>query len=1211
MTLISANSGIRDVDQSQALFLKDPLDPTVELSQKSDTWTTAVDSLALADLPDTNPGDGVSLAITGDRTLRAAIMESNASPGIDVVQLGPGVYQLSTAGDFEDAAATGDLDVTGELTIRGQGADVTFIDGGFLDRVFHVHPGARLTLQNMTIRNGRAFEGGGIYNAGTLTLLNVNVICSIAGSQGGGIYNTGTITGNVVSVSQNIAGSRGGAINNLGSITLTSTTLSTNYAGSRGGGLFNEPTGTVLLQNVSVINNESGSRGGGINSETNAAVTIVNTLLERNVTDADLPGSTASSSLDFHGILRSLGFNRIQVMDQTFINKAAAGLLAADEVGSDSAPLVTSTGDLTYLGGNGVGYNPLIPGSAAIDAGSNALYPNTPIISQKDGGGNPRLVDGNRDGDLRIDVGATEFLTNIPVAIFTANPNPSALGETIFFDATRSSHPNPFSGRTISQLQWFFDWPNPTPTLTTAGDQRTTTFAYNDASRLSYTVRLVVTDSLGASSFVETQVLVGRPTVPVISRPFSVTTDRTPEIRWSASPAKYKVVLKQTGSPDVTLAENLSTTSFTPANDLAPGNYRVVVIASNAMGESTSDELAFTITTISPTRPSGTTFDLTPFFSWSDIPGSSRYELAVDRTQPVRKTDVIRQQFIPTNSYETPSSIGIGTYTWSVRAFDGDDNPGAWSAVQTFTIAQVAITKPLTPTMDTTPTFEWTDPGAFRYEFWVNQVGGQVKLIYTIVQGTSFTPTTPLPNGTFDAWVRPLAADGEAGLWSQKYTFQMDYRLGPQTIAPIGVSTDSTPTFRWQAIDAAVRYDLWVDNLSTGVKQVIRLFVNHIPGAKEITYTPTTALSAANYRWWVQAIGADGRRTAWSRPTDFNVPVPVIVAPRGAINTNLPNFVWRGVAEYVRYDLWVDNLTTGQKQVLRLQDLTGTSYQTVLPFENGSFRAWLRGFDKDNNVSQWSASADFSISVGVGDAPTLIGPSGVTTSRPTFRWTGGTRVVTYEILVKDISQASQPIVINQRGLQSGTLVSPITLTAGRTYRWWVRGLDAGGNGLPWSQPLDFRVVSSDSPEQPNGDGDAPLIAGLNLNTVFTTVMPAVEDDGFRSVSVHATGVVVQLDPEVIELPAAAPVVDSSVTEATAEIDTLMAEFLASGTPEKLTGFEAVPAVPTVASAPVVADGEPATQKAVVSRTSILAMLAGLVLPRIVRRNDDEEGAANV
>ena len=1208
MTITSAGSGIKDLDQSNRLFLKDPANPLVEIPQKSDTWVVNVDSFALTDLPDTNPGDGLSEAITGERTLRSAIIESNTSPGDDVIQLGAGTYLLTIPGSFEDGSLTGDLDITGTLIIRGQGPAVTVIDGGALDRVFHIHPGARVTLVDLTIKNGLAVEGGGIFNAGTLTLQNVNVVQNIAGSQGGGIYNTGTITGNVVSVSVNSAGSRGGGINNLGVITLTSTSLSENYAGSRGGGLYNEPAGTASLRNVSVIANESGSRGGGINSELATATSLANSLIERNLTFAVLPATGASGSLNLHGGVRSLGSNRIQILDATFVNGAAAGLLAADTFGRDGSPLPTATAGISSTEGFGVWVNPLLPGSAAIDAGNNSLYPNSPITPEKDGAGNPRLVDGNRDGILAIDVGAAEFLTNEPVAIFTANPNPAALGETIFFDASRSSLPNPFSGRVISSLQWFFDWPNPTPTLTTTGSTRTTTFTYNDASRLAYTVRLVVTDNLGATSFVEQQVLVGRPTTPVVLRPFTVTTDRTPEIRWSGSPAKYKVILKQAGQPDLVLAQNLSTTSFTPTTNLALGNYSVVIVASNAMGESASDEFAFTITSVAPNAPQGTIFDLTPLFGWSEILGSSRYELWVDRTKPTRLANVISEKFIPSNSFEATAALGVGEYTWWVRAYDADDNPGAWSAQQTFNITQITITKPLSPTLDDTPTFEWTNVGAARYEFWVNQVGGPIKFIYQPALTTnSYTPFTALPNGQYDVWARPLAADGEAGLWSPRYRFQMDYRLGPLTVAPVGITTDNTPTFRWQAIDGAARYDLWVDNVTTGVKQVIRLFVNHVAGAKEITYTPTQTLTAADYRWWVQAVGPDGRRTAWSLPTNFNVPVPTIVAPRGLINTNLPNFVWRGVAQYVRYDLWVDNLTTGQKQVIRIQDLVGTAYQTVLPLENGNFRAWLRAFDKDNNASQWSGNADFTINVGVGDAPTLQSPSGFSVARPTFRWTAGSRAVTYEILVKDMTQASQPIVLNQSGIQ-GTSFQPTTsLVSGKSYRWWVRGLDAGGNGLPWSQPLDFRVVSNDAPVTP--DSDLPLVAAFDISSVITTSLTTPFDDGFRSITAHSNGVVLQVDP--VMAAAAETVAEVAAAEPVAEIDTLMAEHFAPGSVEGLLGFEELPiALPVPEAVPAVSPAEPTPARQTAGRVGVFATLAGLVMSRRIRRSEDEDGSSN-
>ena len=66
--------------------------------------TFLVDSFA--DEVDTNPGDGIAMAASGKTTLRAAIMEANASAGADTVWLPEGTYILSLAGTDEDAAAT-------------------------------------------------------------------------------------------------------------------------------------------------------------------------------------------------------------------------------------------------------------------------------------------------------------------------------------------------------------------------------------------------------------------------------------------------------------------------------------------------------------------------------------------------------------------------------------------------------------------------------------------------------------------------------------------------------------------------------------------------------------------------------------------------------------------------------------------------------------------------------------------------------------------------------------------------------------------------------------------------------------------------------------------------------------------------------------------------------------------------------------------------
>ena len=131
--------------------------------------TLTVDSTR--DTIDANPGDGLCDDGRGRCTLRAAIMETNALVGADIIELPANTYIISIAGNAEDAGETGDLDIDDDLTIVGGGADVTIIDGGALDRVFHILSGA-VDISGVTIQNGRATDraGGGFRVDSTLTL---------------------------------------------------------------------------------------------------------------------------------------------------------------------------------------------------------------------------------------------------------------------------------------------------------------------------------------------------------------------------------------------------------------------------------------------------------------------------------------------------------------------------------------------------------------------------------------------------------------------------------------------------------------------------------------------------------------------------------------------------------------------------------------------------------------------------------------------------------------------------------------------------------------------------------------------------------------------------------------------------------------------------------------------------------------------------------
>ncbi|RIL06855.1 MAG: hypothetical protein DCC71_05145 [Proteobacteria bacterium] len=128
-----------------------------------------------ADAVDALPGNGVCASAGGICTLRAAVMEANALAGEDEIRLPAGVHTLARPGANEDGGATGDLDVTGAVRVAGAGAAASVVDGGGLDRVFHVLGGS-VTLADLAIVGGVAGAGAAVLHAGTeLRLTRVGV----------------------------------------------------------------------------------------------------------------------------------------------------------------------------------------------------------------------------------------------------------------------------------------------------------------------------------------------------------------------------------------------------------------------------------------------------------------------------------------------------------------------------------------------------------------------------------------------------------------------------------------------------------------------------------------------------------------------------------------------------------------------------------------------------------------------------------------------------------------------------------------------------------------------------------------------------------------------------------------------------------------------------------------------------------------------------
>lgn len=1245
----------------------------------SETWTLDNTINATIDVIDNVPGDGFIEDSNGNKTLRAAVNEANSNPGADIINLAPGTYILGISGSFEDDGFKGDLDIRESLTIRGTGASAsdTVIDAARIDRVFHVFPGVELTLENITVQGGASYDGAGVFVEGTRTqsgliagtggsllLTDVNVIDNEAYNQGGGIYNLGTVESLRSSISRNIAGSRGGGVFNHGKVDLINSTVSSNMAVSRGGGIYNErlssavnntitpsqQVGTIYAVNATIAFNAAGSKGGGIFQEGSATIQIGNTIIDRN---------TADTSPDFPGSLNSLGFNFIGDIDG--LPEDAA--LQPSDVAADQTPGVTEAGlaPLTSNGPNGTWHNPLVPGAFAIDTGSDSLYaqelgiPVSSVINQIDQIGRPRQVEGNNDGVFRIDIGASEFFVSLPVAIISATPNPAGQSETISLSASSSTHTLVPGNSRIVTYEWDFLYDGVTFNVLGTGINTTTSYA----SLGSFTVALRVTDDTGAQDIETIIIDVSAPSAPVVTAPFSAgTSDTTPTIEWTAGTGSFQILVTNNGTGNTVInvpasraegqipqimnptaggdviitSANHGLTSgqhvrisgavgtdldgdhqvtvissntfslngavasgnfnssggpavwrlvkkFTLTTPLAVGSYRVVITASNASGSAQSAPHDFNIIDMALITPAHQSiqFDTTPKLLFTAIPDAERYEVWISQQDPADRRITIgrplydrfinaAEALVPGTlhaCYESIANLGEGFFRIWVRAVQANGNAGDWSTGHQIQIVRPAFTGPVPEfeaTIDSTPTFTWTDVGAGRYEIWLTQLNGTLangvavnspQLIHNVrdIEGTSYTVPFRLGNGDFRVWVRPLAEDGEPGLWSRQYNFTKNLNVGPVQVSPIDrvTQTDRTPEFVWEALHGAARYEVWVNNINTGQVRVIHNNnIPHVDGASLITYTdPDVVLRNASYRWWVRAFNDEGQAGAWTAFAQFWVPTPVLTAPIGqVIGTNQPTFSWTTVPEYVRFELWVNNTDTGTSRVIYEPNLTTNLFTPSLPLENGNFRAWVRAFDAAGNPSQWSNPINFTVDASIANAPLLRSPQGsITDNTPTFIWDGLPNVTEYDILVKNLLVTGQPTVLSLRVTPTpgvgGTLEFTTTtnLSPG-TYRWWVRGLNADGNPGPYSQPLDFTLTKLESP------GDVPP-DGVIQPEVMLATLTADDDwrDDLRSITVHPAAVVATLTTAPPDRQSADESPSEVVTEP--DVDAVMQE-LANG-----------------------------------------------------------------
>jgi predicted outer membrane repeat protein len=333
-----------------------------------------------APIPVTNTND------SGAGSLRDAL--AIAAPG-DVVTFSAAVSGMIVL-------TSGELVINKALVIDGPGADALTVSGNNASRVISITPGVAVTITGLEIANGNSAgqDGGGIFNAGALTLRAARVrqnragVVSPGSGSGGGIANVGQLliadtvvlsnsanggagiysTGTLTVVNSTIRGNGGGigsgaGISSLGSLWVQSSTIESNMLiDGNGGGIY---SGGVATVTASLITNNDNASGGGLHNT--GHLSIVNTTISGNKADPAIilgyPGGGA--------LTQDSASARVVIESSTIVSNNATSVMTTPVGG-----LYVSAGVLTF-GRSIVAFNAgpenirVGPGVVVITAGYN------------------------------------------------------------------------------------------------------------------------------------------------------------------------------------------------------------------------------------------------------------------------------------------------------------------------------------------------------------------------------------------------------------------------------------------------------------------------------------------------------------------------------------------------------------------------------------------------------------------------------------------------------------------------------------------------------------------------------------------------------------------------------------------------------------------------------------------------------------------------
>ncbi|WP_339274977.1 BapA/Bap/LapF family large adhesin [Enterobacter asburiae] len=603
------------------------------------------------------------------------------------------------------------------------------------------------------------------------------------------------------------------------------------------------------------------------------------------------------------------------------------------------------------------------------------------------------------------------------------------------------------------------------------------------------------------------------------------TNDTTPTLNGTAEPGST-VTIRQDGVDVTTIViDSSGTWTYTPTTPLVNGTYTFTAVTTDGAGNTSQPSSGFTLT-VDTTPPAAATI-ATVTDDVGGVQGTLSSGDTTDDTQPLLQGSAPADAVI--TIYDGATLLGTATLDgsggWSftpvtpltdgphsltVHATDAAGNTTISSPfvltvdtvapatpdIPTITVNPGGTEIPLNPgetTRDTTPTLSGTgNPGDT-----VTIYNGGVKLDDVLVDGTgnwTWTPATPLPNGTYDITLTVTNMDGTGNesAPSQPVTITIDTDAPATPAAP--VITDSVSQITGPVPDGGTTNDPRPVLSGTGTANDVINITDTVNGTPTVVGTVTVD-SNGNWSWRPDSNIGEGSHIYTATATDeagnVSDPSPAITITVDTVAPDTP--VFDAVGGQPNGGFITDATPTvggtgvnGETVIVYNNgvevgrvDVVNGEWSLVLPQQtDGLLNITVAAVDAAGNVSALSPVVSVTLDTVAPEIPVISAVADSQLSNNVLYTKDGTPTLT------GTSEPGTTVIVSVDGNPSGV---PVTIQPDGSWSW------TAGTTLP-DGPHTFTVSSVDPAGNTSGSS-APLSVTVDTAAPADPINMALAQEG--------------------------------------------------------------------------------------------------------------------